>query len=232
MASTLAAVPPAPGPLEIRWFRVADRAACQRIAAEAAMSSYGLQMPRLGHVFRETTPLDFAEIRLVASLGGEPAGFIELVGGHVSNLFVDPRRQGRGIGTALLKAAEDWVLGDLTLSVFTLNPGARRLYERLGYAVEALVQTPFHGAVAEVWRMRKRRGLAAERRRYDLVILDVDGTPARSRDLAAASLKALAKQAELEAAPAALARRAGACERSREGSCPIIGALSPEAANA
>ena len=180
MGTALASVLPASEPLDIRWFRAGDRAACQRIAGRAAMSSYGAHMPSLRHVFHETTPLEPAEVRLVATVGGEPAGFIELVGGHVSNLFVDPAHQGQGIGAALMRRAEEMAPGELTLSVFTVNTGARRLYERLGFAVEGVAQTTFHGSVAEVWRMRKNRRARARRRRYDLVILDFYGVLADS----------------------------------------------------
>jgi RimJ/RimL family protein N-acetyltransferase len=47
------------------------------------------------------------------------------------------------------------VAGDLTLSVFILNPAARRLYERLGFQVEGVRTVPFAGSSAEVWMMRK-----------------------------------------------------------------------------
>lgn len=193
MATALASVLPASEQLDIRWFRAGDRAACQRIAACAARSSYGAHMPSLRHVFHETTPLEPAEVRLVATVGGEPAGFIELVGGHVSNLLVDPAHQGRGIGAALMRRAGEMVIGELTLSVFTVNPGARRLYERLGFEVEGVAQTTFHGAVAEVWRMRRKKPQSARRRRYDLVILDFDGVLADSAPWMLENLRAMCR---------------------------------------
>lgn len=167
-------------PVAIRWFQSSDRKICQRIAAEAAMSSYGRAMPERGFAFTPEAPLEPAEVRLVATVGDEPVGFLELVGSHVSNLFVDPARQGHGIGSALMRAAEETVPGDLTLSVFTSNPAARRLYERLGFHFEGLSQTMFHGLVADVWRMRKARPRPPAARRFDLVILDFDGVLADS----------------------------------------------------
>jgi ribosomal protein S18 acetylase RimI-like enzyme len=57
--------------------------------------------------------------------------------GHISNLFVDPDRWGRGIGRELLARAEQgmrergWSVGEL--STQSLNARARRLYERAGW---------------------------------------------------------------------------------------------------
>ena len=56
-----------------------------------------------------------------------------------------------------MAAAEDGAGGDLTLSVFTSNPGARRLYERLGFTVTRERDTTFHGHAYPVWAMRKTR---------------------------------------------------------------------------
>jgi ribosomal protein S18 acetylase RimI-like enzyme len=79
----------------------------------------------------------------VAVEGGEPAGFSTIRPGdapgrgHISNLFVDPRRWGAGIGRGLLAEAEremrerGWSAGELSTQV--LNARARRLYERAGW---------------------------------------------------------------------------------------------------
>jgi ribosomal protein S18 acetylase RimI-like enzyme len=143
--------------LELRLFSEDDRASCQTIAARAALSSYGPRMPEFRDRFVETQPLEPADVRIVAVRIGVVAGFLDLVGSHVSNLFVGPKHQGQGVGTALMEEAERQVLGELTLSVFTLNPDARRLYERLGFRVEGVKMVPFAGSSAEVWIMRKPR---------------------------------------------------------------------------
>jgi GNAT superfamily N-acetyltransferase len=56
---------------------------------------------------------------------------------YVEDVFVLPEHRNRGIGSALLEAAETAAAaqGDpaVTLAVSTGNAGARRLYERLGY---------------------------------------------------------------------------------------------------
>ena len=67
--------------------------------------------------------------------------------GHVSDIAVVPDAEGRGVGRALMAAAEAWARGRgyraLSLHVFVDNGGARAFYERLGYEDELL-------------RMRKR----------------------------------------------------------------------------
>jgi len=57
--------------------------------------------------------------------------------GHVSDLVVASGAEGRGVGRALMAAAEQWARGRgyrlLTLNVFEENRRARELYTRLGY---------------------------------------------------------------------------------------------------
>ena len=57
--------------------------------------------------------------------------------GYLYSLRVRPEWQGRGIGTRLLSAAENGLrargFGTAVIAAGKDNPGARRLYERLGY---------------------------------------------------------------------------------------------------
>jgi ribosomal protein S18 acetylase RimI-like enzyme len=67
----------------------------------------------------------------------EPDFFDRTLRGYVSSLAVAKHVQGRGVGKALLEAAESWVRGMgydyLTLTVFAGNGQARGFYDRLGY---------------------------------------------------------------------------------------------------
>lgn len=88
-----------------------------------------------------------AEILVAEGPEHEPLGFVHLHGardfftgeehGHVSDIVVDAGAEGRGVGRALMAAAEGWARHRgyrlLSLHVFDGNARARRFYERLGY---------------------------------------------------------------------------------------------------
>jgi GNAT superfamily N-acetyltransferase len=88
-----------------------------------------------------------ATVFVAVDATGERLGFIHLHGGtdfftgerhgHVSDIVVAAPAEGRGVGQALMAAAEDWArrLGYrlLSLHVFHGNARARAFYERLGY---------------------------------------------------------------------------------------------------
>lgn len=59
-------------------------------------------------------------------------GFVTASGGWVHCLFVDPARQGNGIGRALLERVKG-TAERLQLTVYEENQGARRFYEREGF---------------------------------------------------------------------------------------------------
>jgi ribosomal protein S18 acetylase RimI-like enzyme len=62
--------------------------------------------------------------------------------GHISDIIVAPNGEGRGVGKALMAAAEEWGRNNgfkyLTLNVFKNNTRARRLYEKLGYGEDTI----------------------------------------------------------------------------------------------
>ena len=82
----------------------------------------------------------------LALVDDAPAGFFSLTlenGGRakLNKLYVAPERQRRGIGAALLQRAEtvaaECGAREVWLQVNKRNEGARRMYERAGYAVES-----------------------------------------------------------------------------------------------
>lgn len=90
------------------------------------------------------------EAMLIAELDGKPAGVAYLVTqvdyfnerphAHLSVLAVTKEAEGKGVGSALLAACEEWARGRgsdrLTLSALVTNARARALYERKGYGGE------------------------------------------------------------------------------------------------
>ena len=87
------------------------------------------------------------ETILIAELDGKPAGcaylvtlvdyFNERPHAHLSVLAVDKPSEGKGVGSALLDACEQWARSRgsdrLTLSALVTNARARRLYEKRGF---------------------------------------------------------------------------------------------------
>lgn len=57
--------------------------------------------------------------------------------GFIGSLGVDEKYRNQGIGTSLIKAAEDWCkehnIGAIDMDVFVFNKDAERLYANLGY---------------------------------------------------------------------------------------------------
>jgi GNAT superfamily N-acetyltransferase len=88
-----------------------------------------------------------ALVLVAESPAAEPLGFVHLHSaidfftgerhGHVSDIVVKAEAEGRGVGQALMAAAEAWARGLgyrlLSLHVFDGNARARSFYERLGY---------------------------------------------------------------------------------------------------
>ena len=90
------------------------------------------------------------EAMLIAELDGKPAGAAYLVTlvdyfndrphAHLSVLAVEKAAEGKGVGSALLDACEQWARKHgsdrLTLSALVTNSRARALYERKGFGSE------------------------------------------------------------------------------------------------
>ena len=120
---------------ERHWFT--DRLARQQRGGGVVLVAW-LDGRPVGEVFLECEPATEPEVR--RQLPGVP---------RLDHLEVPGPFQGRGIGTALIGAAEATArqLGyvRIALGVGLDNPKARRLYERLGYAAWG------HGTVVGSW---------------------------------------------------------------------------------
>ncbi|MEQ2444135.1 GNAT family N-acetyltransferase [Pseudoflavonifractor sp. CLA-AP-H29] len=62
-----------------------------------------------------------------------PVGIVSVWGGLIENLYVLPKEQNRGYGTALLQYALARCRGTPTLWILNTNQGAYRLYTRNGF---------------------------------------------------------------------------------------------------
>jgi GNAT superfamily N-acetyltransferase len=132
LAERLAEVgmPPWRDPEAMRAFHhryaVATVEAGGRGEADAVFVAEGADGERLGavHVHDDST-----------SLTGEPQAYL-------ATLAVAAEAEGRGVGRALMEAAEVWAHARghrvLALDVFAGNVGARAFYERLGYRDETV----------------------------------------------------------------------------------------------
>jgi ribosomal protein S18 acetylase RimI-like enzyme len=71
---------------------------------------------------------------------GESKHFTGQLDGYIGELVTAEAMEGRGVGRALMAAAEDWArqrgLSNLTLETGAANVRARRFYEQLGYLEE------------------------------------------------------------------------------------------------
>jgi ribosomal protein S18 acetylase RimI-like enzyme len=70
----------------------------------------------------------------LAEAGGAPAGYIAFRPGFIEHLFVDPSRQGAGLGPRLMEKAKA-SFAELSLWTFQQNLRARAFYEKHGFAV-------------------------------------------------------------------------------------------------
>ena len=69
---------------------------------------------------------------------GGVAGFAAVRDDHLDHLYVAPAAQRRGVGAALLAAAQQASPAGLSLHVFQRNAPARRFYERHGFRLTKL----------------------------------------------------------------------------------------------
>lgn len=148
------------GEVHIRPSRPDDRATLLRFVSDFQDYERGLHPNRrpgaevsedyLAEMERETAANDGA--LFMAEMAGETIGYVCCYAGHdddmmiheetrphgyVSDIFVAPEHRSRGVGAALLSAAEDYLAGlgfrRVRLSVMAANVTARAVYEKCGY---------------------------------------------------------------------------------------------------
>ncbi|HET6795980.1 MAG TPA: GNAT family N-acetyltransferase [Gemmatimonadales bacterium] len=116
-----------------------DAEACARLMASSEPwvtlgRSYEASLRIVGDSSREV---------YVARDENGPAGFLILCMtgafvGYIQTVLVHPDRRGQGIGSRLVRFAEDRIFRDspnIFMCVSSFNSDARRLYQRLGYQV-------------------------------------------------------------------------------------------------
>lgn len=118
----------------IRPFEAADTSKLSKIWFEASLLAH----PFIGErrlmdqqALIEERYLPSAET-WVATVSGQPAGFISLLETFVGGLFISPERQGLGIGRRLISHALT-LKGELSLEVYTQNLRAMGFYRSLGF---------------------------------------------------------------------------------------------------
>lgn len=66
---------------------------------------------------------------------------------HIGRFVLDPRKTGLGLGSEALKDFIDFIFKDdrirsITLTVFDYNQNAKRLYEKLGFEIDEVIESP------------------------------------------------------------------------------------------
>ena len=66
---------------------------------------------------------------------------------HIGRFVLDPEKTGSGLGTAALRKFMDFIFEDtaiksISLSVFDFNQNAKRVYEKLGFEIAEVIETP------------------------------------------------------------------------------------------
>jgi N-acetylmuramic acid 6-phosphate etherase len=110
----------------------------------------------------------------------------QIATGHVFSLYVDPAASGRGIGTALLKHAQEWFvengLSRATLWVFEANARARGVYAKQRWRPDGQTRVEPEFETPEIrlsWQAieSELEGLDTERSRPELSELDTMAVP-------------------------------------------------------
>ena len=66
---------------------------------------------------------------------------------HIGRFVLNPLKTGSGLGTAVLKEFIDFIFKDenirsISLTVFDFNKSAKRVYDKLGFEIYEVIETP------------------------------------------------------------------------------------------
>ena len=66
---------------------------------------------------------------------------------HIGRFVLNPKKTGAGLGTEALKEFIDFILKDenirsISLTVFDFNKSAKRVYDKLGFEIYEVIETP------------------------------------------------------------------------------------------
>ena len=120
----------------------------EQVAALAAELGYPSTRAQIESRFRGIQDNRDSQVLVAADSGGQVLGWLHIFGLHliesegaaeVGGLVVDSRARARGIGRALMEAAEAWArergYTRLTLRSNTIRTEAHRFYQDLGYTI-------------------------------------------------------------------------------------------------
>lgn len=132
----------------VRKATATDAPALEAVMHASFLASYGEMMPPtyVEGVLENNVISRLAYKRwdecFLAEDEGAPAGVMQLQGNYIAELWVHPEHQGKGAGTALIKAAETQAVseghGHLTLCVYGCNTNAREFYRNRGFILERI----------------------------------------------------------------------------------------------
>ena len=124
-------------------------------------STYAGEMMRTDEEWHERAAAGAAgaaEVAVVAVVDGAwvgmARGYLELAVAHLIAVYVKPAWRGRGVGHRVSEAVVEWArergAPEIRLSVSDWNEGARRVYERLGFAPTGVTESlPWDASVTE-----------------------------------------------------------------------------------